>query len=1288
MAKKKQKKLKKSLTKTQNISTILSNRTGGAIAIKGFNFQFLYACYTVLNELTEDLPKSSVRLEGIEDVDIIHKNSYLQVKSSKNSITTSKFWSMGVIKNFLEIYQNDKNINFYFIHDSIIERGYLKNLETKNFSNDTLEYWSKKIDSLGSFNNVDIKKFFEKINFIRVDKNQLYNKCKQLILKKFDLNNNTEEQYLFALLHHIAIWSEQRKTIYYKDVLNLIQTIKDLSAKTPSNNSIKHNYIRKIDFKANDAIDDLGYYDGKSAKPIHIALDLPIKRKKWQEIIMQSVEDYNLTIIKSSSGQGKSTLAWQVALEYQKIGFDIYQLNYCDNDEKIEDILDFFETRIKIGQLPIVVIDGLDKRVEKWDKLIDKLVEFPIKIIVTTREEEWYRFSIDASKAKLNIVNIALLPNEAKEIFLQLKKRNKLSDEIKTWQTVWERIESKKLLIEFIYLLTHGDMLRDRLKQQIKNHAEEKVGAIKLELLRIISLSDIMGIKLKTNKLIEYIFNKINYSFDSSEILKSLSKEYYLQFDKKYIEGLHPVRSNHLVELLHEFFPIENTLLTILKIIENNFIYEYFYYLSNFLDEHDEEFLKETTQVIIEKEYQYIVDALDGLMHYEPYDFWKKNQKIYDEVFEKGLINLFVEYHPPFSNIDTFEELNKRLKNSNINYLIEQKNRLSKFSFENTLVSKICFYISTMLQEKNNFKGLADIAKWLHKTENAIPDLYQYSSEELINLLEKKDANEVKELFVYKYIFNPKKYFELLLNEYQEQFLSLLKIKTNSPTVYEKDNELYIEYIANNEQMNNLNKCSVDRIEVFKEFLPNYKRYHTKAIYLPFPNEQIYKWAVQESYKAIPAENLFDKFDVHLNVIWRKTIMKNYSFESIYEWQSYQKEVREVFLEFTKECNRLFEYKIENKQPKNIYPLYQKVFNILKKSKEFPTKNIRYKSENMFKNELKVISDFKFSFRNFVDQFIGIVDNSNIHLPLINLNEALLKLNSMQEAFDNIQKNTYTYFDFSYLNQEENYWYERLLQTIEFYLQWNKNKEKVVVAKEVILSWHFKKEQENLEKILSILENLEDIGFDIYKPNKIVKNGNFKEVAVAIENLEEGDLEDILFSLVDIIETEINYVNLFKSNNKEISYGFRVPKEILEQIKNFLDGNEFEENEFVNILPIFNIEKEILDSLGNDFKVESPKIDESKNAFIEVMFDIWKFMEYKNRLNSNNLYEKKWLIELEGNFLKSIRKKENLMQKNEIDTIENLLYNINVLNTEMIVKKMNSYLGIDKRLINYEKYYK
>ncbi|MGN2338697.1 hypothetical protein ACTFIN_11345 [Clostridium cagae] len=99
-----------------DIKEIENSRTGGQIALIGYEYQVLYSCYILLKFLISSDRK--VRLEGIEDIDtfIISdtvKKEHIQLKYSKDKQDASFLKS--ILKNYLEIYLlEEKNDDRYF----------------------------------------------------------------------------------------------------------------------------------------------------------------------------------------------------------------------------------------------------------------------------------------------------------------------------------------------------------------------------------------------------------------------------------------------------------------------------------------------------------------------------------------------------------------------------------------------------------------------------------------------------------------------------------------------------------------------------------------------------------------------------------------------------------------------------------------------------------------------------------------------------------------------------------------------------------------------------------------------------------------------------------------------------------------------------------------------------------------------------------------------------------------------------------------------------------------------
>jgi len=397
------------------LNAIAEKRVGGAINIQGIGFQLLYACFKILRELDETSSERYIRLEGIEDIDDIRidDNEYIQLKSSINDVDAGTFWNMGVLQNFFEVFVVNQNSKLRLVHNFNISKGKLKQLSENNLPNETVAFWEDKFKgSHIDITKINFSQFLDSIHFEKVSNSQLIDNSLKLLIEKFSLNTGTESQYLKALFYNVFHWSKERTAaIKYLDLMAAIQIVTDSFSKAPINPALKSNWIESVKFNEGSVEQGIGYYEGKAARPIHIAQNLPVRRKEWEEIISKALENFDVTVIKSSSGQGKSTLAWQTSQTFQNAGLSIYELNYCQEWENVAGIVDFIESRLKIGELPLIVIDGLNKTVSQYHGLIVKTAHLPVKYVITTREEDWYRYGLDTSKARMQIVDISLSMN-------------------------------------------------------------------------------------------------------------------------------------------------------------------------------------------------------------------------------------------------------------------------------------------------------------------------------------------------------------------------------------------------------------------------------------------------------------------------------------------------------------------------------------------------------------------------------------------------------------------------------------------------------------------------------------------------------------------------------------------------------------------------------------------------------------------------------------------------------------------------------------------------------------
>lgn len=1231
---------------TENLDSILQKRHGGSINFRGIHFQMLYACYLLLQELKKDSETKSIQLEGIEDIDlhtcqtITIDSEYIQLKSSVNKMDAGTFWGLGVLQNFLEVYAKNPASRFKLVYNMKIADGNLSALVSKKQGQPVSKFWIDKLKTLSQSTN--FSDFVDRISFEPQSTNELYTKIQALLYKEWNVNKGTECQFLNALFYNILIWSKNRALVSKTNVICLFQDIRDSFSKAPVNKAIQNNWVLKVSYLDKEKQSD-DYYDGKAARPLHIVQGLPVRRKNWERQIEEAIQKSDIVVIRSSSGQGKSTLAWQIGYNL-KPNHTIYQLNTCRDTDEANAVVEFLESRVFIGEVPLVVIDGLDRSIITWSYIAEKTTDMPIKFLITARQEDWFRFGADISRINLTPIDISLSTQEAKDIFEQFKKKKKIHPDIKEWQPVWEQLMDKGLLIEYTYLLTKGQMIHERLSAQIKYLYQSTFSATKIEILRMVSLADCLNIKLETTRLIAYIKAEIGFQQDRGILLNELEKEYFLNFDNQFVEGLHPIRSKHLKDLLHNNLPIEESLINLLKIVNEDYKHDFFINAPLLLTASNKSFFyKGLASLLSEGEISDMVFTLDGIMHGEPQRYWLSNKEIFDEAYNAGGIELFSTVTVPFTELNTLDELSRIMgeRGRNFQQLAELKRKLPIYSFENTDLILFANALKDRLKKRTapvtSYQGLEFLLKWFNelKLPFSLPFVQnKISIDDLICM----EVQEAKEFMLYLQISNPVA-FQEFVNKNKSVILSYLKTNTNSLTIEEKEDNIYIQYLLFDSEVDKANEFSVFRIQVIHTFLPFYNKYCTEAILLPFPSEEIISVVKQNSIKHLTVDAIGKMFDVHLNKIWLFTIQKNYQETSAYEWQKNILEVRKIAIEWAKGIIKLVDSLLEgnNDKKEKVLPsidrLRVKLSDATAKKRPYPKYEKKYFELNDHLPEEREINKWFSSLGNTNTQLLNIFVPKEEHsrnVALINLKAVYLELGNMQEAFRKIESKTIPYFDSESICQEEQKCFERFYATIQYYISHIplENKKAVYVARKAVEEWWPQAKNEKLNKLKTILNVIEeDSNYEFILPNSLEETETLTYATFGIVNFDFSN-EDAFFQLsmdLSLLSTlDIDFFSIIVVTDDVAIGGLRFKKDYFETFNKLLMGEEDIDQNDLSPLPIPIHEKIIL----NLPKISLPTpsiISQKREKQCQILFELWKLSEYRSRLDKESGIEKKWL---------------------------------------------------------------
>ncbi|MEG2256145.1 MAG: hypothetical protein RSB50_08360 [Cetobacterium sp.] len=1070
-----------------------------------------------------------------------------------------------------------------------------------------------------------------------------------LLIDKYQIITDNIKLFINGLKICCLEKMTNRECINKKELNILIQDIKDDIAKGEYNPA--HSWLKKLDFKVS-SVRDTNYYEGKKATPEDIALKLPIRRMKLEKEIENSINDNKVIVIKASSGQGKTTLAYQVAFNLSK-DYKIYKLNWCKERKELNNITNIIKSRVKLGEKLLIIVDNLDELLEEWNYLAQLLQDEVLdnyKIVITTREDDWYRYSGNLSNIKkLKIINISLKEKEAEEIYKLLKKENKLHSDTLNWRSAWEKVEDKKLLIEYIYLITHGQMLSERIEDQIKKMELSEENIIKKDLLRKICFADICGIKLSLKKLLK----SLKKDFDYEKLFKSMEKEFFIKIDKKEttIEGLHPVRSQHIIEKLHQFFLIEDTVLNVIKIVDTVFLSKLFSNLSSFiLDKKD--FYYEVVEILLKNEnISDYLNAFKGLLSGEANQYYKANQLLLDEANKSGGLELVIVETNPFKNFKEFDYELNILKNLNevipMPNLMEISEKIPKLNLNETHIYCFSEAIYKKFQDKKaddltkDILSYSHISYWLFNIDSRFNLAKNISIDNIWSDKEKYTLEVISNIMYTLFCGNKELYLKFIENNLNS-ILMYLKEKTKSvkiDIIYKNnESEISVKYIPLIDDREKLFNESVKRINIICKTLPIFDYYSSDAIYPKLENITY----SNDDKKRIPIRNIFIGFHQEFAVIWSKSIKKNYEFDSIFEWLEFWINIRKYFIEIFQLSNNIIYKILENKQCTTLINEFdnRRIFLIKSLIKITDAPN----QEEFFK-EKKINKDLSIRYfsngKNFINQFFTFLKKEEkAHLALINLFEMKKELENLQNFFSNI------IIDYNYLQKEhleicfqEKVNLEKLYMSCSYYKSHNPSN---YFKKILIEEWYKKKYQKLIDDSQKALV-LCNQNYFINYPKKYYEIGSLKNYPIIVTDLDVTNVDNLinfLISCFPICNFEYDYFTIILGNKNQTikQIGFSIEIRSLKKIRDVIETNQDISLEGSFLLPI-NISKDILDCFEKYYEME--EVDSSNYYNCNIIFDFFfSFAKSKKELDNESdcRYWKNLETEFRNNIFNELEK--------------------------------------------------
>lgn len=517
-------------------------------ALRGYRTQFLYSLHYILSTLENNF---IYRLEGEEDLDVLNLQGELlyalQLKNLGQTITLSDILSdkkTSFIKRFLERYASAIPV--------LVSYGEVST-DLKSWNKHSGDISKKEKDVLKKYkiSEEEWKLVKSKIQFQEISEERVAEEVEKMIKKHFpEIDSTPTTGYLLNWLQLIA---EKQQPITAKDFYSKVQ---DFATYIAERIAIHNQYglvlnpLHKVSTAdVNLELLEREFYNATLTRFEHILLGLDVSREDYLQKIKDNLTENNIVVVKGASGQGKTALLYSYVHHYINDWLS-FELNIQQDPVISGQSIQAIAAISKKLEIPVVFVINVNPNTTNWLQIVKESAHFKhIKFLIAIRNEDWYKATAAGIEFLHHEVDLSLSEDEAEVIYSNLNKRNKICH-FTDFEEAWIQMGGNVPLLEFVYSITQGDSLYNKLQHQVRQIANE--GSYnsnqQIEFLRIVSLADSVGAKIDASKLDA----NVNYQF----ILEKLENEYLIKrsSDRKYIQGLHIVRSTKLVEILFDEF--------------------------------------------------------------------------------------------------------------------------------------------------------------------------------------------------------------------------------------------------------------------------------------------------------------------------------------------------------------------------------------------------------------------------------------------------------------------------------------------------------------------------------------------------------------------------------------------------------------------------------------------------------------------------------------------------------------------------------------------------------------
>ncbi len=219
------------------------------------------------------------------------------------------------------------------------------------------------------------------------------------------------------------------------------------------------------------------FYRGISARYEHILAAVDQPRPTKLNEIAERFREHRVVIVHGASGQGKTTLAYRYLHDYVP-HYQRFQVQVVEGRQHAVNLANALIAQAKESDRAIAVYVDVAPSDVGWEELVKQLSHHrTIQTLVTIREEDFRRVSISGTELQFAPVELTFDRSEAAEIYHFLTETQR-PPHILDFEDAWTRFGGEGPLMEFVYFVTQGDSLREKLRQQVQ-HIEDEISPLK-----------------------------------------------------------------------------------------------------------------------------------------------------------------------------------------------------------------------------------------------------------------------------------------------------------------------------------------------------------------------------------------------------------------------------------------------------------------------------------------------------------------------------------------------------------------------------------------------------------------------------------------------------------------------------------------------------------------------------------------------------------------------------------------------------------------------------------------